>query len=74
MWEREEVIEAAARIIESKPEIEIRLEIELKFKIGDTYVTGFLPDSGDKIHTHPSETGMHWTLKALPSSIKASRR
>ncbi|NJJ40734.1 DUF3900 domain-containing protein [Paenibacillus apii] len=43
-WEPEEVIEAAARIIDIKP------EIELKFKIGDTYVKGFLADFGDKIH------------------------
>lgn len=43
-WEPEEVIEAASRIIEIKP------EIELKFKIGDTYVKGLLADYGDRIH------------------------
>ncbi|CAM2779237.1 DUF3900 domain-containing protein [Paenibacillus sediminis] len=43
-WEPVQVAEAASRIVEIKPEIEI------KFKLGDTYVRGFLADYGDKIH------------------------
>ncbi|MNH91631.1 hypothetical protein D3C87_317100 [compost metagenome] len=43
-WEPEAVVEAAERIIEIKP------EIELKFRIGDTMVRGRLADFGDKIH------------------------
>ena len=43
-WEPAEVVEAAERIIEIKP------EIELKFRIGDTMVKGRLADFGDKIH------------------------
>lgn len=43
-WEPEQVAEAASRIVEIKPEIEIR------FKLGETYVKGLLADYGDKIH------------------------
>lgn len=43
-WEPEQVYEAAERIIEIKP------EIELKFRIGDTLVKGRLADFGDQIH------------------------
>lgn len=43
-WEPEQVVEAANRIIEIKPEIEI------KFKLGETFIKGFLADYGDKIH------------------------
>ncbi|MCJ8012464.1 DUF3898 domain-containing protein [Paenibacillus sp. KQZ6P-2] len=30
--------------------MEIKPEIEIKFKLGDTYVKGYLADFGDKIH------------------------
>jgi hypothetical protein len=43
-WEPEQVVEAASRIVEIKPEIEI------KFKLGETFIKGFLADYGDKIH------------------------
>lgn len=43
-WAPEAVVEAAERIIEIKP------EIELKFRIGDTLVKGRLADFGDNIH------------------------
>ncbi|WP_055108034.1 DUF3900 domain-containing protein [Paenibacillus ihumii] len=43
-WEPEQVVEAAERIVEIKP------EIELKFRIGDTLVKGRLADFGDQIH------------------------
>ncbi|ANS74584.1 hypothetical protein AWM70_08280 [Paenibacillus yonginensis] len=43
-WEPAEVVEAAERIIEIKP------EIELKFRIGDTLVKGKLADFGGTIH------------------------
>ncbi|UNK20918.1 DUF3898 domain-containing protein [Paenibacillus sp. N3/727] len=39
-----EVTEAASRIVEIKP------EIELKFKIGDVNVKGLLADFGETIH------------------------
>lgn len=43
-WEPEQVIEAAEKIVDIKP------EIELKFRIGDTLVKGRLADFGDHIH------------------------
>ncbi|NWL90127.1 MULTISPECIES: DUF3900 domain-containing protein [unclassified Paenibacillus] len=43
-WEPAEVIEAAERIVEIKP------EIELKFRIGDTVVKGKLADFGNEVH------------------------
>ncbi|RCX23597.1 uncharacterized protein DUF3898 [Fontibacillus phaseoli] len=43
-WEPQQVAEAAERIVEIKP------EIELKFRIGDTLVKGRLGDFGDQIH------------------------
>ncbi|WP_223066193.1 DUF3900 domain-containing protein [Paenibacillus caui] len=43
-WEPAEVVEAAEQIIQIKP------EIELKFRIGDTLVKGKLADFGDNIH------------------------
>ncbi|AJS58411.1 DUF3900 domain-containing protein [Paenibacillus sp. IHBB 10380] len=43
-WEPDQVVEAASRIVDIKPEIEI------KFKLGDTYIKGFLADYGNKIH------------------------
>lgn len=43
-WEPAEVVEAASRIVEIKP------EIELKFKIGDVHIKGLLADFGESIH------------------------
>ncbi|GAF07461.1 hypothetical protein JCM16418_1477 [Paenibacillus pini JCM 16418] len=43
-WEPIQVAEAASRIVEIKPEIEI------KFKLGETFIKGLLADYGDKIH------------------------
>lgn len=43
-WETPQVIEAAERIVEIKP------EIELRFRIGDTLVKGKLADFGNNIH------------------------
>lgn len=43
-WEPEQVAEAAERIVEIKP------EIELKFRIGDTLVKGRLAEFADQIH------------------------
>lgn len=43
-WEPAQVVEAAERIVEIKP------EIELKFRIGDTMVKGRLADFGELIH------------------------
>ncbi|MFM9279604.1 DUF3900 domain-containing protein [Paenibacillus jiagnxiensis] len=43
-WEPVQVVEAAQRIVELKPEIEIR------FKLDDTTVRGLLSDFGGKLH------------------------
>lgn len=43
-WQQEQVLEAAERIVEIKP------ELELKFRIGDTLVKGRLADFGHNIH------------------------
>lgn len=43
-WDPQQVMHAAERIVEIKPEIEIRL------KLGDTFIKGLLADFGHRLH------------------------
>ncbi|WP_411342480.1 DUF3900 domain-containing protein [Paenibacillus sp. WLX1005] len=53
-WEPQQVIEAAERIVEIKPEIEIRV------KLGDTSVKGLLADFGFRMHI--AKLGDHYAM------------
>ncbi len=53
-WEPQHVIEAAERIVEIKPEIEI------KMKLGDTSIRGLLADYGYRLHI--AKLGDHYAM------------